>query len=171
MAQTRVGRRKKKVTPGQADPGSSRKRRADKNKSRSDDLVAHRNGKKESGAHAAVVSDAVPRQIPRTEQSPMVEPKPTIQQSVLITRLPASRRTSRIRSVRHRIANPVLDTNPNAPKPASALAGPASTKIVVVSAEQLQQEREQAACPQVRPPRTPSYPLSGRLAFEALFKN
>jgi hypothetical protein len=46
-----------------------------------------------------------------------------------------------------------------------------SSKVVVVSAEQVQREREQAAHPTIRRPRTPSSGLSGRLAFEALFKD
>jgi hypothetical protein len=46
-----------------------------------------------------------------------------------------------------------------------------NTKIKVVSAEQVKREREQAARPQIRPQRTPVAGLSGRPAFEALFKD
>ena len=56
-------------------------------------------------------------------------------------------------------------------KPAIALAGRVNTKIVVVSAEQLQRERERAAPPEVRRPRVPAAGLSGRRAFDALFSD
>jgi hypothetical protein len=46
-----------------------------------------------------------------------------------------------------------------------------NNKIVVVPAEQLQEERARAARPQVRLLRRPAGGLGGRLAFEALFKD
>jgi hypothetical protein len=59
---------------------------------------------------------------------------------------------------------------PDATKPAIALAGPAGARIVVVPAEQVRREREQAAQPKVQRPRVLGTGLTGRLAFEALFK-
>jgi hypothetical protein len=73
--------------------------------------------------------------------------------------------------MRHRTAKPALSTKPEAIKPAIALAGPLNTKIVVVSAEQVQREREQTAHPVALRRRTPPAGLSGRMAFEALFAN
>jgi len=59
---------------------------------------------------------------------------------------------------------------PDAAKPAIALAGPAGARIVVVSAEQVRREREKAAQAKVERPRVLGTGLTGRLAFEALFK-
>ena len=56
-------------------------------------------------------------------------------------------------------------------KPAIALAGRVHSKIVVVSAEQVQRERERAAQPAVQYTRVPGNSLTGRAAFEALFKD
>jgi hypothetical protein len=66
-----------------------------------------------------------------------------------------------------------ISRKPNAAiKPAIALAGSVHSKVVVVSAEQLQRQREQAATPPpVQRPRIPASGLSGRRAFEALFKS
>jgi hypothetical protein len=69
-----------------------------------------------------------------------------------------------------RIAKPASGDKPVAIKPAIALAGPTNAKIVVVSAEQVQREREQASHPAVPRPRLPSNGRTGKLAFEALFK-
>ncbi|UWZ85154.1 hypothetical protein [Occallatibacter riparius] len=56
-------------------------------------------------------------------------------------------------------------------KPAIALAGPVKSAVVVVSAAQVQQERERAARPTVLPTRIPRLGESGRVAFDALFKS
>jgi hypothetical protein len=101
----------------------------------------------------------------------IAEPKRTIEGTVLITRLPATRAVRSFKSVRHRTAKPALGNEPNANKPAIALAGPMNAKIVVISAEQIQREREKAAHPAIRRPRLPASGLSGRRAFEALFRN
>ena len=90
--------------------------------------------------------------------------------NVLVTRFPARRRNGSVESAHHPIAKSALGAKPEAPKPAIALAGPMSSKIVVVSPEQVQRERE-AARPVVRPPRLPGTGLTGRQAFEALFKD
>jgi len=72
--------------------------------------------------------------------------------------------------VRLRTSKSNSGTKLDAAKPAIALAGAAGAKIVVVPAEQVRREREQAARPEVRRPRVPASGLTGRLAFEALFK-
>lgn len=56
-------------------------------------------------------------------------------------------------------------------KPAIALAGRFSSKIVVVSAEQAQRERERAAQSVVQRPHLRAIGLTGRAAFEALFNH
>jgi hypothetical protein len=104
------------------------------------------------------------------EQPAIVPPERIIPQSVVVKRLPSKGSRSSIRSVRHKTPKPTVDAKPDAAKPAIALAGPARAKIVVVPAEQVRREREREAQPEVRRPRVPAPGLTGRLAFEALFK-
>ena len=166
----KLPRRERKDVVRRTDPTPSTKRQAAGNKSRSNRPVAHRKGEKRLGDPAAQVSSAVPPpQTAKTEQSTTVQLERFIPQAVAITRLPASRRISSVRSVRHRSANRALRTSPEPAKPAIALAGPTDTRIVVVSADQVQRERAQAAQPVVRRPRIATSGLSGRQAFEALF--
>lgn len=167
-SQKRLPRRKKNVLVRQAETTISSRRRSAKNKSLSNHLVAHRNQVSVPGDATARTPGATPDQALHMEQSAIVQPKRALEQSMVITRLPASRRSS-IRSVRHRPAKPAVATKPDAIKPAIALAGPMSAKIVVVSAEQVQRERERAAHPEVRRPQVRTSGLSGRRAFEALF--
>jgi hypothetical protein len=128
--------------------------------------MAHRKGQERLGDAFSQVSGAVLPQTANTEQSAKVELERTIPQSVAITRLPASWRAGSFRSVGHHTAKRPSRTPPESARPAIALAGPTNTRIVVVSADQVQRERAQVAPPVVRRPRTVS---SGRLAFEALF--
>ena len=55
-------------------------------------------------------------------------------------------------------------------KPANALGGSVPFRVVVVSAEEAQKTRDRAMPSAVMQPRKPASGLSGRLAFEALFK-
>lgn len=71
--------------------------------------------------------------------------------------------------MRRRTLKPAA-TTPDPAKATNALAGPVNSKIVVVPAEQVRRERERAAHPEVRRPGVPASGLTGRLAFEALFK-
>jgi hypothetical protein len=169
--QKKSSRRKRKVLVRQPEIGSSNGRRAEENKSRSSRPFVHPREEKERGGPAAQASSAESHQTSPAEQSVIVEPGRTLQQSVVITRLPASRRIGSIRSVPHRTAKRAAGTKSDASKPAIALGGPMNNKIVVVPAEQLQEERARAARPQVRPLRRPAAGLGGRLAFEALFKD
>jgi hypothetical protein len=98
-----------------------------------------------------------------------VQPQNTTPPTVAITRLPASRRTRSSRSVSLRTASRTMHTKPAPIPPAIALAGPTNARIVVVSADQVQRERAQAAQPAIRRPRIALSGLSGRRAFEALF--
>jgi hypothetical protein len=100
----------------------------------------------------------------------IAQPQRAIEQNFAITRLPARRRRGSGRSVSHRSPKPASGNKPDALKPAIAVAGPVNTKIVVVPAKQVQQEREQAGRPPVQRPRLSATGLSGKLAFEALFK-
>jgi hypothetical protein len=169
-ARKRAYRRKRKVTPVQADPASSPRRRADKNKSRSNHPVAHLNRRTRRVETGTEVPSSIGHPASNLEERAIVPPQFPIPQSVVVKRLPSKGPRTSIRSVRLRIPKSNAGTKPDAARPAVALAGPAGTKIVVVPAEQVRREREQAAHPEVRRPRVPASGLTGRLAFEALFK-
>lgn len=169
--QKKVPHRKRKVIGRQAAPALSSRRRADENKPRSNHAVAHLKKVTERMDVSAEVTSAGASQASGSEKPAMIESERTIPQSVLITRLPAKGLQTSIRSVRHKTAKPALSTKRDKINPPTALAGSLSSRVVVVSAEQVQREREQAAHPAIRQPRAPSSGLSGRLAFEALFKD
>ncbi len=168
-AQNRAPRSKRKLLVGPADPIISSRRGVEETKTRPDHPVADRMGAKEPSDPAAQLSSAVPHEIVDSEGPAVVKPEP--ERNVLVTRFPARRRNGSVKSVRHSITKSASAAKPEAPKPAIALAGPMSCKIVVVSAEQVQLERDQAALPVVRPPRLAGTGLTGRRAFEALFKD
>ncbi len=169
-APKRVPRRKRKVAPGKADPASSRSRRTTKNKSGSDHPVVHLKRGTERAEISAEVPISATQHASNLEQPAIAPPERAIPQRVVVNRFPSKAVNTSIRSVRHRTPKSNPGTKPDAPKPAIALAGLAGAKIVVVPAEQVRREREQAAQPEVRRPRVPSSGLTGRLAFEALFK-
>ena len=168
--QKRAPRRKKKITVLQADPASSRGRRAHKNKSRSNPPVVHLKKRTEPVEISAPVPDSVTEHASHLEAPAIAPPENTIPRSVVVKRLPSKGRNTSFRSVRHRTPKSNPGAKPDASKPAIALAGAAGAKIVVVPAEQVRRERERAAQPEVRRPRLPAPGLTGRLAFEALFK-
>ena len=169
-APKRVPGRKRKVAPGKVAPASSRSRRTTKNKSRSDHSVVHLKRGTERVEIGAQVPISATRHASDLEQPAIALPERAIPQSVVIKRLPSKGSRTSIRSVRHRTPKSNPGATPDAPKPAIALAGPRDVRIVVVPAEQVRREREKAAQPEVRRPRVPASGLTGRLAFEALFK-
>jgi hypothetical protein len=166
----RVPRPRRKALPRQADPGSSRGLRAGKNKSRSDGLQAHLKRGTERVEISSQVPGSVMRPVPYLEQAAVAQPERAVPENFVIKRLPSKGSRTSIRSMGYKNAKPTAGTKPDAPKPAIALAGSGGAKIVVVPAEQVRREREQAAQPEVRRPRVPATGLTGRLAFEALFK-
>jgi hypothetical protein len=161
---------KRKVIPRRPDPASSRTRRAYKNKSRSNHPMAHLKKETERIEISAQIPSAITHPATRLEQPAIAPPEPTIPQSVVTTRIPSKGFRTSISSVRLRTSKSNPGTKPDAAKPAIALAGAAGAKIVVVPAEQVRREREQATRPEVRRSRVPASGLTGRLAFEALFK-
>jgi hypothetical protein len=74
-------------------------------------------------------------------------------------------------SAHPKTARKTITSKPDNIKPAIALASSKPSRIVVVSAEQAKWERDRAAKPEVRPHRPSHSNLTGRLAFEALFKD
>ena len=169
VPQGKPSRRKKKTSVKRADPASSAPRRVGGYKTRSNRPVAHRTEQKGVGGPATQVSGAVSVQTVNSEQLAQVEPKRIIPHDVVITRLPASRRNRSLRLVGHRTAKQASRTSRGPVLPAIALAGRTNARIVVVSADQVQRERAQAAQPVLQRPRRVSCGLSGRRAFEALF--
>jgi len=167
-SQKRPPRRKRRITPRQADQASSRSTEPAKNKARSNHPMAHLKKSTERVDVSTKVPSPVAQQVARYEHLAITEPESTIPQSVVIKRLPAKGSRTSIRSVRHRTPKSNPAATPDAPKPAIALAGPRDARIVVVPAEQVRRER--AAQPEVQRPRVPASCLTGRLAFEALFK-
>jgi hypothetical protein len=167
--QTAPSQPKKKSRIKRTNPASSNTRRTGGNKSRSNRPVVHRKGKKRLDEPAADVPTAAIAKSGHLEQSATVQPENTTPPTVAITRLPASRRIRSSRSVGHRTANQTIHTKPAPIPPAIALARPTNARIVVVSADQVQRERAQAAQPAIRRPRIALSGLSGRRAFEALF--
>ena len=163
-------RRKRKVAPGKTDPTSFRSRRITKNKSRSDHPVVHLNRETVRVENGALVPISATQHASDLEQPAIAPPDGAMLQRVVVKRLPSKAPNTSIRSVRHRTPKSNPGTNSDVAKPAIALAGPAGGKIVVVPAEQVRRERERAAQPEVRRPRVPASGLTGRLAFEALFK-
>lgn len=161
--------RRKKPPIRRVDPFSSATQRAGGNKTPSNRLVVHRKGQKRLGEVSNQIPGAVLPQTANMEQSIKIEPERIIPQTIAITRLPASRRARSFRSDGHRTSKRSSRTPPESAQPAIALAGPTNTRIVVVSADQVQRERAQAASPVVRRPRIATSGSSGRLAFEALF--
>src|SRR6266700_3067126 len=114
--------RGKKTQVRRTDTTLSTKRQAAGNKLRSNRPIAHRKGEKSLGEPAVQVSSAVPPpQTANTEQSAIVQPERTIPHTVTITRLPASRRTSSVRSGPHRGAKSASHTCPEPTKPAISL--------------------------------------------------
>jgi len=108
-----------------------------------------------------------------SNQRPIVVKEPSLQQTA-DRAVPTPRKPRRVKESVHRIIHqPSSRSKPASVKPAVALAGSVSSRIVVVSAEQARQEREKnrAAQSVVPRPRVPASGLSGRLAFEALFKD
>jgi len=109
---------------------------------------------------------AVPKQPPFAVTAQKPEP------DFPIERLPASdRQISSVRTERRSVTKRALGTILENSRPAIALAGPVHSKIVVVTAEQAQRERERAAQSEVRRPRVPATGLTGKLPFEALFND
>src|SRR4051794_29320079 len=161
--------RKKKAPVKHVNPASSTPRRVPGNKTQSNHPVEHLTEQKSLGSLATQVSGAVSVQTVDPEQLAKVEPERTIPQDVVITRLPPSRRNRSLRPVSHRTAQRALRTNSGPVQPAIALVGPTNPRIVVVSPDQVQRERAQAAQPVLQRPRIVSSGLSGRRAFEALF--
>ena len=168
---TKTPRRQRKILARQTKPAISNRRRADDGKSRSSHPVAAVKKVRERLDTTAQLPIAVALDSSRREQATVPEPERITEPSVVVTRLPARRGVASTRSERHRTAKPAAGTKPDAIRPAIALAGAMNTKVVVVSAEQARQQREQGTPPAVRRPRLPASGLSGRMAFEALFKD
>jgi hypothetical protein len=84
---------------------------------------------------------------------------------------PPDRQIPSTRTVRPSSTKRALGTTSEYFKPAIALACPVHSKIVVVSAQQVQREQERLAQSKVRHPPVPAIRPAGKAAFEALFND
>jgi hypothetical protein len=173
----RMHRHKRKINIGRKSaPAFSSRSELHANRSRAKRAASQGNRAKKLTSVPPVRRSAV-RKAARPEQSQSAAIESAVQSTVTPPQIvnkevPASKRQiPSTRSARRTTATPAIRTKLKETKPAIALAGPMTSKIVVVSAEQARQERERATQPQVRRPRPPSTGLSGKLAFEALFND
>jgi len=168
----RESRRKTAVKASKPGRPLSSKPRIRENKSRFDPMVAPATTPRQNVDPDSQVRGSVGPQAAVPEQPPVAVTAQKPQQDVTIERLPSSyRQRSSTRTVRRPVTKRALGTILENSKPAIALANPAHSKIVVVSAEQAQRERERAAKSESRRPRLPATGLTGKLAFEALFND
>jgi hypothetical protein len=166
--QTRVSRRKRKAPVKQADEALFHKSRPDQSKPQLDLSLADVKKETKRVDTSVLVTSAPTHRASDSEHPAIAQQEPTIAQSVVIKRLP-SKGPRHSRSIRHRTPKTAVP-KADATKPAIALAGPVSRRIVVVPVEQVRRERELAELPEVQRPRTRASGLTGRQAFEALFK-
>lgn len=161
-------RRKRSIRAKKTDRSVSSKPRVRENESRLDRMVPPVTPSRQRVDSLSRVRGSVAPKAAASEP-PVVVPVQK-QQDIRIERLPAPNRQIRsTRTERRPVTKRASGATLEYPKPAIALAGPAHSKIVVVSAEQAQREREQAAQSSVRRPRAPRTGLTGKAAFEALF--
>jgi hypothetical protein len=168
--QKSVLRGKRKEARKEAGPTSSRTRRTKNHTSPSNHIEADPNRGAERVEFSVDLPTAAMAQVSRLEQSVIAQPEREMPHGVVVKRLPSKGPNALIRSVRHRGPKSLAGTRPDPAKPAIALAGPAGPKIIVVSAEQVRRERDRAAIAEVRRTREPASGLTGKLAFDALFK-
>lgn len=166
--QTRASRPKRKARVKQADQALIPKSRLDQSKPQLDRSLAHLKKEAKRVDTSVPVTSAATHGASDSELPAIAQQGHTIAQSVVIKRLP-SKGPRHSRSMRHRTPKTAVSKT-DATKPAIALAGPVNKKIVVVPVEQVRRERELAELPKVQQPRTRASGLTGRQAFEALFK-
>jgi len=169
--ETTVPRPPKKLLAPLPMPASPIRRRLGENKSQSNDSAEHLKKISTRVDTGVRVPSAVPANRSHSEQAIIAQPEPKVPESVPVTRLPARRRSSSTRSIHHRTVKPSAGEKAIAVKPAIALAGAKNARIVVVSPEQAQREREEASRPAAPRPRPYPTGLSGKSAFEALFND
>lgn len=155
--------RKWKVSVGSTKIAGSIQRSATRGRSRSTRISVEPAPGKLVGAKVYFPNGST--ESPHVEQTAAAEP--VTSELVPINRVVARHRSTSTRSVRRRVVQSVASSS----KPAIAFARPTS-EIVVVSAEQVRREREQAMHSAAVMKRRPfASGLGGRSAFEALFKD
>jgi hypothetical protein len=168
----REPRRKRIVKASKTVRPLSSNVRIRENKSRFDHIVVPTTTPKQHVDPVSRVRGSVGPQAAVPKQPPVAVTAQKPQQDVTIERLPSShRQMSSTRTARRPITKRAFGTVLENSKPAIALAGPVHSRIVVVSAQEAQRERERAAQSEVRRPRVPPTGVTGKLAFEALFKD
>jgi hypothetical protein len=162
-------RRKEKAKAGKAAPFVSNVFRLREKKSGSNKLLPQgmMTVEKRVNSEFQAPGLAAP-EVAMPEQPPTLELQ--TQRIVEIEKLPSRGGRRSILPAQRRTMPRKLDPKPNQITPAIALAGSMSSRIVVVSAEEAKRERNRPVDPEVQPRRVPTG-LTGKLAFEALFKD
>jgi hypothetical protein len=117
------------------------------------------------------VPSRVARAAADSEQAPVAAIPLALQGTVAKELSSTNKQKPPVASSHRKSVRQTFKTKPAITKHATASASVESSRVVVVSAEELKRERERAASPEVRKPRVPAFGLTGRLAFEALFKD
>jgi hypothetical protein len=163
--------RNRKLNATKRAPARSSKPRIPENKSRVSRPATLRKILNEPVESIPRMDGSVARQAAKSEQpviAPAVLPPQQNGNQEVLSSLATN---APIKSVRSTYVKAAFGTQARHVKPAVALAGSTNSKIVVVSAQEVQRERDQAAQSQVRRPRLPSVGQTGRRAFEALFRD
>jgi len=163
--------RKKTLKAKKNAPVPTSKPRIPENKSRVSRPATLRKILNDSVESVARVHGSVVRQPAKSAQTVIAPADLPTQQNARQENVSSIATTSSIQSVRGKNRKPSFGTQAHHVKPAVALAGSTNSRIVVVSAQEVQRERDQAAQSQVRRPRVPSVGQTGRRAFEALFRD
>lgn len=166
----RATRAKKKVKGKKRAPAVSSRPRIQENESRSNSAVRRRKKVENRVDPVSTGPSPMARPAADSEQPPITAIPLALQGTVEEEKTPTNKQKPATESRHRRSVRQTLKTNPVKIEPATALAGAMPSRVVVVSAEELKREREQAANRELHRPRMPATGLSGRLAFEALFK-
>jgi hypothetical protein len=169
-----VKKRKKAKKTGPVVSTKSRVRTT----SRAKILTAPRTGAKTRKASVANIPGSPAPQVEALAPLPMAISR-TVPESLRLpnvdrVRLPYRGPRSAIRPSHTRnskASEPTPRASLGSAKPAIALAGPVNSKIVVVSAEQARRDRERAVPSEIQPRSILGSGLTGRPAFEALFRD
>src|SRR4051794_7195261 len=162
-------RSKKKVHSRKTATAVSTRARVPEKKTRSSRPVVQ--GKKAT-ERVDLVSRVPPVVRPAIDpERPAIAPaKVEPQRTVEIKAISANEQKPPAKSTHPRTTRRTFIARPEKIKPATALTGSMSSRVVVVSAEEVKRERDRLAVSVVRPKRVPTG-LTGRRAFEALFND
>jgi len=162
--------RKEKVQGNKAATAVSSRTHIPEKKTRSNRPVLRRNKAWEPVELVSQVPGPVAHPPAHPEQPAVAPAKVAPQRTFEIKRISANEQKPPAKSTHPRTTRRTFIARPEKIKPATALTGSMSSRVVVVSAEEVKRERDRLAVSVVRPKRVPTG-LTGRRAFEALFND